>query len=316
MNADIGGCTMNNPNRNNGYNESTKDNFVLLYSNNLSKEKKVKARLVGHTSDRIKSREIIEYTDDVAEQVRILYEKITVNLEDYYKGKIKIEDVNNKMKQFYKCIKNYCMTTDLINENNEAYKSKILKDIYRNYRYNAVIAAVNVNDFEGRKVALEVSDLAFHSYEIYYNSTYYYKCEELRESLTQMAYALADEENIRFFDTESIDRRKRYVYDFGFNYAWAWNNKFSNENGVCINKNLVPPNNISIFYKEYVDSHKDGKLIITYNNNLTEVELQTKYSLQKEKYSVYNILQDKNIQMRSKDDMKEFLDSLCISIVS
>lgn len=308
---------MNNSNRNNIYKETAKENFVLMYNNkNLSNEKEVKACHSENSNDRVKAREIIEYTDDVAEQVRILYDKITVNLEDYYKGKIKIYDVNNKMKQFYKSIKNYCMTTDLINENNEAYKSKILKDIYRNYRYNAVIAAVNVNDIEGRKVAIEVSDLAFNSYEIYYNSSYYYKCELLRESLTQMAHALASEENIRFFDTQSIDRRKRYVYDFGFNYAWAWNNKLNIENGVYLNKSLIPPKNISIFYKEYVDPQKEGKLIISHNNNLTEIDLQTKYSLQKEKCSIYNILQDNNIQMLHNDGMKEFLDSFCISVAN
>lgn len=302
---------MNNPNINNINNESVKENFVVMYNNlNLSKDKKVQ-----NYADRKRTREIIEYTDDVADQVRMLYEKITINLEDYFQGKNNINDINNKIKQFYKNIKNYCITTGLMNENSEAYKCKIIKDIYRSYRYNAVIAAVNINDIEGRKAELEISgeDKGCDEYFIYYNSDYFFACELLRETLTDMVNKLAIEEKIKNFDTQSIDKRKRYVYDYGFNYAWSWSNKINIESGININENTIPPEKIKVYYKEYLDSQKKGKLLIRYEDNNIEVDLQTKYRLKNENCNLHDILKRKNIQMDENANLNDFFNAFCIS---
>lgn len=307
---------MNNSKLNNVFDESTKDNFVVMYENyNLSNEMKEQIHQTENQTDRINAKEIVEYTDDVADQVRALHEKITINLEEYFLGKNDINDVNNKLRQCYKSIKNYCRTIGLFIENNEAYKCKILKDIYRNYRYNAVIVAVNVNDIEGRKHALEFADddTKSEEYYIYYNSDYYFECEELREILTDMVIKLAIEEKIITFDTRSIDKRKRYVYDYGFNYAWSWSNKMNIESGVRINKNLVPPEDIKVFYKEYIDANKDGKLVINYQGNNVEVDVHAKYRLKEENSNLFQVLLSQNIQLVDNIKLKDFLNSFYIS---
>ncbi|OYP50964.1 hypothetical protein CG709_02505 [Lachnotalea glycerini] len=143
---------MNNPKLNNVYNESDKNNFVVMYNQfDITKEKKVRSKKLENENICKNSKEIIEYTDDVAEQVRALYDKIILNLEMYFQGEISMDDVNNELKQYYFTIKNYCIKTGVLDEKHDAYKSKILKDIYRNYRYNSVIVAANVKDAEGKQ---------------------------------------------------------------------------------------------------------------------------------------------------------------------
>ncbi len=303
---------MNNSNINKAYNESTKENFVVMYNNfNFSKESKVDINKVQK-----KSREIVEYTDDVADQVRSLYDKITTNLEEYFQGKNKINDVNNRIKQSYKSIKNYCIVSGQMNENNEAYKSKIIKDIYRGYRHNAVIAAVNVNNIEGSKLARKIagSEKIYDEHIVYYyNSDYYFACEILRDALIDMANKLAIEEKIKEFDTQSIDNRKRYVYDYGFNHAWSWNNKMNLESVINIDKNLVPPEKIKAFYMEYLDSNEIGKLLISYDDNDVVVDLHTNYTFANENCNLHDILKSKNIQLVENPNLNEFFNSFYVS---
>ncbi|RDY30484.1 hypothetical protein [Lachnotalea glycerini] len=304
---------MNNPKLNNVYNESDKNNFVVMYNQfDITKEKKVRSKKLENESICKNSKEIIEYTDDVAEQVRALYDKIILNLEMYFQGEISMDDVNNELKQYYFTIKNYCIKTGVLDEKHDAYKSKILKDIYRNYRYNSVIVAANVNDAEGKNLAVKLfdDDLNDSNYFVYYNSNYYYECEKVRGALYDMVNRLALEENISDFDTESIDKRKRYVYDYGFNHAWLWNNKMNIENDVDINKNLVPPQNMQIFFKEKLTPQKDCKIVICCKDEHIELDIRLK---EQDNYNLLEILQNNEHPIIQNEKLKDFLDSFYVS---
>ncbi|MFA9375962.1 MAG: hypothetical protein ACERKZ_04320 [Lachnotalea sp.] len=303
---------MSNSKINEVYNKSIKDNFVVMYENiNHSKEKN--ARLKNY-NDGINLKKIIEYTDDVAELMRKLYEKITLNLEDYFLGKNDIIDISNKLKNNYISIKNYCVTSELCKENNEAYKCKILKDIYRNYRYNTVIAAVNINDIEGRKIASDTTgtDKDLEEYYVYYNSDYYFKCGELREALKDIVEKLAVEEKITTFDIQTIDNRKRYVYDYGFNYAWSWSNKINFDSGVRINKNLIPPENIKVFYIAYIDANKDNKVTVNFEGNNIEANIKAKEQLDQSNINILELLDKKSMMLFNDTKLKDFLESFYV----
>ncbi|WP_099466970.1 hypothetical protein [Konateibacter massiliensis] len=208
--------------------------------------------------------ETIEYTDNVLEQMNVLYAKITVNLEDYFQEKATSSDVKDRLKKYYQSIKNYCINTGITTEKNEAYKRKLLKDIYRSYRHKAVLVAVDVNDKEGKEIGISYFNEDSETPVIYYSADYYYKCEDLRGKLSHIAKEIAAEEGIMSFETESVDKRKRYVYDYEFNHVWLWKHDGKVGNEIKGNKDFIPTKDMKVLYCEEGEQEDGGKLLISY----------------------------------------------------
>lgn len=301
----IGGYNMNRSRKCDVFNKEEKGNFVLLHNNNEYEEK---TKVTGNSDKYIQANEIIEYTDDVAEQMRILYTKIPANLEEYYKGKSDLKDINERLRQYYFSIKNYCINTGLIKENNNAYKNKLLRDIYRSYRHNAVIIAMDMNELEGKELQKEFSKENLRQTYFYYNSNYFYWCKMVRETLIEIVKNLAHEEEIKDFETESIDRRKRYIYDYEFNYSWFLKNKV---NIKLKDNDLIPPKDIKFFYHKTVDEITDGKLLVFYKSKVAE------YTMNKtdfEQDNILNLFMESNYPFTNESHLEKFFQSFLSQI--
>lgn len=290
------------------YNKDEKGSFVLIHNNEYKEKKREK---VAEKASSIQIKGIVEYTDDVAEQMRMIYTKIPVNLKEYYKGMSDLDDINNRLRQYYYLIKNYCINTGLTKENNEAYKYKLLQDIYRSYRHNAVIIAMDMNEEEGKMLQKEYLNTSVHTC-FYYNSDYFYWCKKIREALLEIVRELAKEEDIKNFDTESIDRRKRYIYDFEFNYSWFYKNKV---NVSLKEEELIPPKDIKIFYQKMLDEPSEGKLLVFYKSKMTEYTIG-KADSEQGKVDTLSIAMESNFSYKNESHLKNFFQSFLTSVIS
>lgn len=263
---------MNRSRKNNIYSKYERSNFVVLHNDfmNIDNKKVREKRPVKF----LHSSEIVEYTDDVSEQMRALYIKISANLEEYYKCITSIIEIEEKVRQSYYSIKSYCIHTGFISDSDEAFKSKLLKDVYRSYRHNAVVVAMDMNELEGKE--LELKYLKGDSPFVYYNSEYYYRCEDLREKIITIVKELANDENIKDFETASIDKRKRYIYDYEFNQSWFLKHKVSTITNVEYDDLLVLPNQIKILYQPPNDKILEGKLIVFLESQKVEYPINQK----------------------------------------
>lgn len=283
------------------YNKEEKGSFVLIHNNNEYKDI-TRTKAVDNTNKYIQTYGIIEYTDDVAEQMRILYTKIPASLEEYYKGISDLKDINERLRQYYFSIKNYCINTGITKENNNGYKYKLLRDIYRSYRHNAVIIAMDMNELEGKELQKEFEKENLIQC-FYYNSDYFYWCKILREALIEIVRNLAHEEEIKDFETESIDRRKRYIYDYEFNYSWFLKNKV---NVKLKDDDLIPPKDIKIFFHKSETS--DGKLLVFYKSKVTEYNMN-KTELEQEKINILNLFKELNYPVTNELNLENFFQS-------
>lgn len=293
------------------YNKGEKGGFVVIHNDNEYKENK-RAKALGNTAKYIQKNEIVEYTDDVAEQMRMLYSKIPENIEEYYKGMSNLKDINEGLKQYYFSIKNYCINTGLIKENNNAYTCKLLRDIYRSYRHNAVIIAMDMNELEGKELQKEFYTEDLSQTCFYYNSDYFYLCKILRESLIEIVRNLAQKEKIKDFETESIDRRKCYIYDYEFSYSWFLKNKV---NIKLIEDDLVPPKDIKILYIKMADETSDGKLVIFYNSKKAEYTMN-KTDFKKIKNMIFKFFMESNYSATNKFLLEKFFQLFFVSVIN
>lgn len=296
-------------------NKDEKNNFVIIHNDVKGfEDKKIKTRQIENTGRFIRSNKIIEYTDDVSEQMRALYTQITINLEEYFKEINDIDEINDKFRQYFDTIKNYCINTGLINDNNEAYKCKLLKDIYRSFRHNAVVVALETNESDAKEFVLEYLKESIKDFGIFYNSDYYYRCEYLREQLIEIAKNLALEEGIKDFETESIDKRKRYIYDYQFNYAWFLKNNINLITEKNMNEALVPPEHIKILYKRTQSDTPKGILLMKYKSKLVEFHVR-KTDSEQEKLKFLELLQENDFPIANNSNFKEFFHSFCVSVI-
>jgi hypothetical protein len=310
--SSIQGGTMDNSKMSNRSTKSLEEEFVVMNNNETTNQ----TDKASSALDKKVQAEFIEYTDGVAEQMRALYEKINTNLEEFFQGNHSIISVNQKMKHFYRTIKEYCFMKDIFDNDNKAYKSKLLKDIYRCYRYNTVMSAVKVNTSEGRKKVEQSSIESIENVEnyIYYNSNYYYECETLREALTEMVGNLAKEEGILPFNTETIDRRRRYIYDYGFNYAWFWSNQLTSNWGLDMNKCMIPPKDMEILYVKQISQSEIGKLLIQYEELKIELELDERLAEKYESKSLLDFVKSKEVDLGEQGKIEDFLSAFHIII--
>ncbi len=307
----IGGYNMNRSRKCDVYSKDEKGSFVLIHYDNEEKEK-TKTKALDNTDKYIQTKGIIEYTDDVAEQMRMLYSKIPANLEEYYKGTSDLKDVNERLRQYYFSIKSYCINTGLIKENSNAYKYKLLQDIYRSFRYNAVIKALDMNELEGKELQKEFSKEDMFQACFYYNSDYFYWCKILRETLIEIVRNLAQEEKIKDFETESIDRRKRYIYDYEFSYSWFLKNRV---NIKLIEEELIPPKDIKIFYQKMTNGTSDGKLIVFYQSKMAEYTMN-KTDLEQEKNNFFNMFMELNHPVTNESQLVKFFQLFFVSVIN
>jgi|GEM_PF-6331423 len=241
--------------------------------------------------------------------MRTLYSKIPASLEEYYKGMCNLKDINERLRQYYFSIKNYCISSGITKEDNNAYKYKLLRDIYRSYRHNAVIIAMDMNELEGKELQKEFSkDNLIQTY-FYYNSDYFYWCKMLRETLIEIVTNLAHEEEIKDFETESIDRRKRYIYDYEFNYSWFLKNKVDIK---LKDDDLIPPKNIKFFYQKTADEITDGKLLVYYKSKVAEYTMN-KAALEQEQINL-NLFIESNNPVTNEAHLEKFFQSFLSQI--
>lgn len=293
---------MNNSKQNNICNKDEKNNFVVVRNSDICyEEKRMKGKYIKNSND------IVEYTDDVSEYMRSLYAKITINLEEYFQGSVDLNNINEKFRQFFYVIKNYCLNNGLITEHHTSYKCKLLKDIYRSYRHNAVIIANDINDKEGKEFAEKYFGGDTDQF-IYYSSDYYYKCDNIRNKLIEIATKLAEDEKIPHFETQSIDNRKRYMYDYEYNYAWMWKHKVNTVCNVDMNDIIIPPDNIKILYHKSTDKRKERKLLICYKGKWVPVDYE-KNDLKWEKLNEF--LQEMNFTVINNNKFRDFLQDFC-----
>lgn len=197
---------------------------------------------------------------------RMFYETYEI-MEDYYDGKLSRGEVQTILKEYFY----HAMGTSAeyvkengvgqINDYTKRFATNYLAGLYEYFsRANTRNACAN-NMQEGKELA-ESSGLSWNG-TYYYNSDWYYACEEMQELFRETANELADEYGAEHVDFQYVEQHTKFMLDGGITYNGVWDcrewqiNYDRKVSGSFQDMDMAPPKGFVYCSNAYWDEKKD-----------------------------------------------------------
>lgn len=234
---------------------------------------------------------------------------------DFYAGKISENDVKNYLEECCVSMRIYQTQQCHTSGYNETDNQSIVGQVYEVFAKMNARAALNANYNEG--LAENQAYGGRTDDWVYYNSDYYYQCEETKELLRQAAGSVTEQWEIPAINPEEIEKNTVYTSDgkLDFNSCWNWEYRNQVGRGSMEDESAVPPRDFKLFFKENSVSN-NGSLWVSLNGNRKDVDVPFSVShtgsLEGQIYRVYGLL-DENF-MAESDNRKygRFLSGLTV----
>ena len=184
---------------------------------------------------------------------KMFYETSDV-MKDFYAEDLSKDEVKNIYKEY--C---YHMLGEPGKEGSIISKEKMTDTLSKMYEYFSranTRAANNCNYAEAVSIAEENG--MHMGGTTYYNSDYYYECQEMQEMFRTISDELASEYGVEKIDFESVEKNTIFGLDGGITYngVWNWNSWQNNHLGMentsyISDETAVPPRGFQYFAGDY-----------------------------------------------------------------
>ena len=161
-----------------------------------------------------------------------------------------------------------------------------------------------------------------HSDWTYYNSDYYYQCNDTNAALRESAWKMTEKWELGGIDCDEIEANSSLTLDGGFDFNSIWNSDFRNQVGrsSLAKESTIPPENFKMFFKEQVTSFTEenkfnGNLKITigksnYDLNVPFQTLRT--GSEGEIRNVWDLMEDYYSDTKDNSKVKNFLRNMSV----
>ena len=156
---------------------------------------------------------------------------------------------------------------------NEADNTQIVSEMYEVFVKENARAAGQANYQEGNALNEKYYSDG-HSDWTYYNSDYYYQCNDTNAALRESARKMTEKWELDGIDCDEIEANSSLTLDGGFDFNSIWNSDFRNQAGrsSLAKESTIPLENFKMFFKEQVtsfteDNKFNGNLKITIGKN-------------------------------------------------
>ena len=156
----------------------------------------------------------------------------------------------------------------------------------------------------------------------YYNSDYYYQCNETNAALRESVKQMIEKWDLDEIDCDKIEANSSLTLDGGFDFNSTWNFEFRNQAGrsSLAKESAIPPENFKMFFKEQVtsfteDNKFNGNLKITIgeNNYDLKVPFQTlRTGSEGEICNVWDLMEDYYPKSEDTSKVKNFLGNMSV----
>lgn len=204
---------------------------------------------------------------------------------------------------------------------NEADNTQIVSEMYEIFAKENARAVSQANYQEG-KALNEKYYSDSHSDWTYYNSDYYYQCNETNAALRESVQQMTEKWDLDEIDCDKIEANSSLTLDGGFDFNSTWNFEFRNQTGrsSLAKKSAIPPENFKMFFKEQVtsfteDNKFNGNLKITIgeNNYDLKVPFQTlRTGSEGEIRNVWDLMEDYYPKSEDTSKVKNFLENMSV----
>lgn len=236
-------------------------------------------------------------------------------MSDFYSGKKSQCEVQEFFEECCKSMRIYRTQQCQTNGNNIDDNTQIVSEIYEIFAKENQRAARNANYNEG----LPLNDKYGGKTDdwVYYNSDYYYMCEDSKEMLRGFTQKVAEAWELPVIDTQEIEDNSIFTVDGGFDFNSGWNWLYRNQVGRASleTENFVPPRDFKLFYKEEID-FLTGVLDMQLNNQ--EYHMKVPFSISHngdmkgQIYDLNELLGEEVKKKSGNNDYQDFLKNIVI----
>ncbi len=186
-------------------------------------------------------------------------------MKDYYNGDLSCDKVKNIFKKYvYYSFGKPSETSDVSTTMSVYGKQRLtgwLSGLYEYFSRANTRNACAQNMQEG-KALMEENGIRWNE-TYYYNSDWYYACEEMQNLFRETANELADEYGAEHVDFEYVEQHTRFTLDGGITFNGVWDSMEWQINhdravgGSFLDESMVPPKNFIYCSNAYWNGESD-----------------------------------------------------------
>ena len=246
---------------------------------------------------------------------------ISSHMTDFYAGKVSRDELNSYFEECCTSMRTYRTSQHQTSGTNEADNTQIVSEMYEVFAKENARAASQANYQEG-KALNEKYYSDSHSDWTYYNSDYYYQCNETNAALRESVQQMTEKWDLDEIDCDKIEANSSLTLDGGFDFNSTWNFEFRNQAGrsSLAKESAIPPENFKMFFREQVtffteDNKFNGNLKITIgeNNYDLKVPFQTlRTGSEGEIRNVWDLMEDYYPKSEDTSKVKNFLKNMSV----
>ena len=155
---------------------------------------------------------------------------ISSHMTDFYAGKVSRDELNSYFEECCTSMRTYRTSQHQTSGTNEADNTQIVSEMYEVFAKENARAASQANYQEG-KALNEKYYSDSHSDWTYYNSDYYYQCNDTNAALRESAWKMTEKWELGGIDCDEIEANSSLTLDGGFDFNSIWNSDFRNQVG-------------------------------------------------------------------------------------
>ena len=208
-------------------------------------------------------------------------------MDSYYSGEMSAEDVQQKIKNICIDMRVEMVQQRYTNGYNAKDNQQILEDIYGFLQKINVNAAYAANEREGAEIAARHGGVDDYDW-MYYNSDYYYKEEDMRNSVRQTIQEMSREWETEDVDFDKVEQSPDLALAGGTDYNKVWqHHAFQGRVISMTDINSIPPKNFKFFYQSKKVPGWDENNRLEYQKGYVEISYKNKTWLADVPYDIY-----------------------------
>lgn len=191
-------------------------------------------------------------------------------MKDYYNGRLSRDEVKDIFKEYFY---HYMGTTSALKEECSAEETKMSNNFVKQfatshlaglYEYFSRANTRNAcaQNMQQGQALMESNGMNWNG-TYYYNSDWYYACEEMQEMFRETADELADEYGAEHVDFKYVEQNTKFTLDGGITYngVWDWMEWQINHDraigGSFLDPDMAPPRDFVYCSRAYWDGKGD-----------------------------------------------------------
>ena len=208
-------------------------------------------------------------------------------MHSYYSGEISADDVQQKIKNISVDMRVDMVQQRYTNGYNAKDNQQILEDVYVFLQKSNVNAAYAANEREGAEIASRYGGTDDDNW-MYYNSDYYYKEEDMRNSIRQTIQEMAKEWETEDVDFDKVEQNPNLALAGGTEYNKVWqHHAFQGRVISMTDTEAIPPKNFTFFYQSKKVPGWDENNRLEYQKGYVEISYNDKKWSADVPYDVY-----------------------------